>query len=65
MVRVRLVLAWILLVGSLVGWALSLAGVIAKGEPQFVLSLSWAAITLTAWDIMSTTDVRKQQDDTP
>lgn len=61
-VIVRLVFAWILLAGSLLGWGLSLAGVIAKGEPPFVLSLSWLAIVLTAIGIIETCDVRRQQD---
>jgi hypothetical protein len=61
-VKIRLYFAWSLLIGSLIGWPLS-AFVWAKDEPQFVLGLSWMAITLTALDILSTTDARKQLED--
>jgi uncharacterized membrane protein YfcA len=59
--KVRIGLAWLLLVGSLIGWPLS-ALTVAKHEPQFILGLSWLAITLTALDILSTQDVRHQQE---
>jgi hypothetical protein len=58
--RRRIALA--LLVASLIGWPLS-AFTFAKSEPQFILGLSWLAITLTCADIASTTDVRVEQDD--
>jgi hypothetical protein len=61
MARARVVLAWILLVGSLVGWPVS-ALTVARHEPQFVLGLSWLAITLTAMDILQTTSVRVTQE---
>lgn len=57
-------MAWCLLAGSLIGWPLS-ALTFAQGEPPVVLGLSWLAITLTALDIVSTQDVRKQQDGEP
>lgn len=60
--RVRFWLAWGLLIGSLIGWPLS-ALWFARGEPQFVLGLSWMAITLTALDILETTDVRRKQEE--
>lgn len=47
---------------TLIGWPLS-ALTWAKEEPQFVLGLSWLAITLTCLDIAATTDVRAEQDD--
>lgn len=56
-VRARLWAAWVLLIGSVIGWPLS-ALTVARHEPQFVLGLSWLAITLTAADLLSTTDVR-------
>lgn len=34
-----------------------------RDEPQGVLALSWLAIMLTGLDILSTQDVRKNQDD--
>jgi uncharacterized membrane protein YfcA len=58
--RVRL--AMVLLVGSVIGWPLS-ALTFARDEPQFILGLSWLAITLTAVDILCTTDVRREQDE--
>jgi hypothetical protein len=51
-----------LIVITLIGWPVS-AFTWASGEPQFVLGLSWLAITLTAVDIAATTDVRAEQDD--
>ena len=60
--RVRL--AWVLLVASLIGWPLS-ALTLARGEPQFILGLSWLAITITALDVLLTADVRQEQDDDP
>jgi hypothetical protein len=58
-------LAASLLVVSIIGWPVS-ALTWAQAEPQFILGLSWLAITLTAADIWATTDVRtEQEDDTP
>jgi uncharacterized membrane protein YfcA len=59
--KVRVRAAWGLLAASLVGWPLS-ALTLARDEPQFILGLSWLAITLTALDIVSTQDVREQQE---
>lgn len=59
--KTRVLAAWVLLVASLVGWPLS-AMTFAQGEPPAILGLSWLAITLTALDILSTQDVRKEQD---
>lgn len=60
--KVRRRVAWVLLVGSIVGWPLS-ALTLASGEPQFILGLSWLAIFFTAWDILQTSDVRVRQDE--
>ena len=46
---------------TLIGWPLS-AFTWASGEPQFILGLSWLAITITAVDVAATTDVRAEQD---
>jgi hypothetical protein len=59
--KVRLYVAWTLLVGSLVLWPVSMF-TFAKEEPPVVLSLSWFAITLTAADLVATSDVRKEQE---
>lgn len=55
-------LAAVLLVASIVGWPLS-AIWFARNEPQFVLGLSWLALSLTALDIWATTDVRVAHDE--
>lgn len=60
--KARVILAWLLLIGSLIGWPLS-AFTVAREEPPFILGLSWLAITLTALDILATADVRKTQDE--
>lgn len=60
--RFRRVLAFTLLFGSLLGWPLS-AFWLAKDEPPFVLALSWLAITVTALDLIATTDVRVQHEE--
>lgn len=46
---------------TVAGWPLS-ALWLAKDEPPFVLGLSWAAIALTALDIIATTDVREKEE---
>jgi uncharacterized membrane protein YfcA len=60
--KIRVRLAWVLLVGSLVGWPVT-ALTVAKDEPQFILGLSWLAISLTSLDVLFTSDVRKEQDE--
>ena len=47
---------------TLVAWPIS-ALTWARDEPQFILGLSWLAITLTAVDVAATTDVRTEQDE--
>lgn len=49
MTKLRLALAWVLLVGALIGWPLS-AMTVAKKEPQFILGLSWVAILLEGFN---------------
>lgn len=60
--RLRRRLALWIVVVSLVAWPAS-ALTVARHEPQFVLGLSWFAITLTAVDVLSTSDVRVEVDD--
>ena len=57
--RAQLIFAWVLLIGSLVGWPLSQLTV-ARDEPPFVLGLSWFAIVLGAWNTIVTTSVNKE-----
>lgn len=56
----RLRIAWVIIALSIVGWPLS--GVtFAAGEPPAILGLSWLAITITALDVVSTSDVSAEQ----
>lgn len=59
--RVRVRLAWTLLALSVLGWPLSTL-TFAAHEPPTVLGLSWFAITITAVDVLATSDVRREQD---
>jgi hypothetical protein len=58
--RARTILAWVLVIGSCVGWPVS-ALTLAKHEPQFVLGLSWLAIILTALDLLTSSQVHEDQ----
>lgn len=58
--RTRTIMAWVLVIGSLIGWPLS-ALTIARNEPQFILGLSWIAITLTALDLLTSSQVHEEQ----
>lgn len=60
--KYRVVFAWILLIGGVVAWPITQVTV-ARGEPPFTLGLSWFAVILTALDILSTADVRKNEDE--
>lgn len=59
--RIRVVAAFWAIPGSLTLWVLS-ALTWASGEPQFVLGLSWLAITLTAVDILTTSQVHEENE---
>jgi uncharacterized membrane protein YfcA len=59
--KLRIIAAWILLIGSCIGWPLS-ALTVAKSEPPFILGLSWLAIIITAMDLLSTQQVHEKQD---
>lgn len=59
--RARTVIAWILLVGSLVGWPISML-TWARREPPFILSLSWLAIVIEAASLLTSSQVRENQD---
>lgn len=56
--RAQLILAWVLLVGALIGWPLSQLTV-ASAEPPFTLGLSWFAVVLSAWNTIVTADVNR------
>lgn len=59
--RARVIAAWVLLVGSLVGWPTSML-TLARHEPPFVLSLSWLAIVIEAASLLTSSQVRADQD---
>jgi ribose/xylose/arabinose/galactoside ABC-type transport system permease subunit len=61
MKRARTIAAWILLVGALIGWPVSVLTV-AKAEPPFVLSLSWLAIVIEAGSLLTASQVHENQD---
>jgi hypothetical protein len=52
--------AWIILAFTLIGWPVSL---ILIDEPPVILSLSWLALSITALDIIATTDVGAEVSD--
>lgn len=58
--RARTVAAWALLVGCLFGWPVS-ALTVAKGEPQFVLGLSWMALVIESANLLTSSQVREGQ----
>jgi hypothetical protein len=60
--RARTIGAWVLLIGSLIGWPVT-QFTIARDEPPFTLGLSWLAIILTAADLLSTSQVHENQRD--
>jgi len=61
----RMRIAWFIFVSSLIGWPLSHIWVLLVNgfDPfeQLVLALSWWAVTTTAWDVLSTSDVSAEQ----
>ena len=57
--RVRF--AVLLLVVSTLGWPAS-AVTVARDEPATVLGLSWLAISVTALDVLFTSQVHEKQD---
>lgn len=66
--RVRF--SWVLLIGSLIGWAASHVLLIVTHPPDasswvfhLLLALSWFAITIGAVEALFTADVRREQDD--
>lgn len=54
------VFAWVLLIGSLIGWPVSM---VLSSEPPFILSLSWLAIILTAIDGLWVAEESRKNED--
>lgn len=62
--RARVVVAWVLLIGSIIAWPVA-ALTVAKHEPQFVLGLSFLAIVVESASLLTASQVhRDQADDT-
>ena len=59
--RARTIAAWILLIGSVVGWPLSML-TWARTEPPFILSLSWLAIVIESASLLTSSQVREKQE---
>lgn len=57
--RAQLVMAWVILLGSAIGWPLT-ALTIFSSEPQGILGLSWFAILLGAWNTIVTCSVNDE-----
>jgi hypothetical protein len=53
--------AVVLFVLSLIGGAYSTLVLAHGGYEKTLMAISWGAITITAVDVMATTDVRKEQ----
>lgn len=58
--RARTVAAWILLIGSTIGWPIS-AVTVAKDEPPFILGLSWLAIIISSAELLTASQVHEDQ----
>lgn len=56
--RARVIAAWVILVGAIIAWPIS-ALTWARDEPQFVLSLSWAAIVLQAAELLTSSQIHR------
>jgi hypothetical protein len=50
MKKIRVRLAWVLLLGGSTGFILSALGLLAPEEPRFVLLLSWGAIVIEGFN---------------
>jgi hypothetical protein len=60
--RARTVAAWVLLVGSVIGWPVA-ALWLARDEPQFVLGLSFLAIIIESASLLTSSQVAEDVND--
>lgn len=58
--RARTLAAWILLVGSVIGWPIAAFGP-ARDKPQFVLGLSFLAIIIESASFLTASQVHEEQ----
>lgn len=61
MKRARIVAAWVLLLGSVIGWPVS-ALTIFRDEPPGILGLSWLAIIICSAELLTASQVHHDQD---
>lgn len=59
--RVRVLVAWVLLGGSIAAWPLA-AFWWARDEPPFVLGLSFLAIIIESLSLLTTSQVHEEND---
>lgn len=59
--KAKVIFAWCLLVTCLIGWPASLFW-LAQSEPPFVLSLSWMALVIESITLITSAQVRRDQD---
>lgn len=57
--RTQLIISWVLLIGSIVGWPVTSLTIFAT-EPQGILGLSWFAIILGAFNTIVTATVNDE-----
>jgi hypothetical protein len=58
--RARTVAAWVLLIGSIIGWPVS-AVTVFRSEPQGILGLSWLAIIIESGSLLTSSQVHEDQ----
>jgi hypothetical protein len=58
--RARVIAAWILLIGSVIGWPISAMTVFAD-EPPGILGLSWLAIIIGAAELLTGSQIHHDQ----
>lgn len=61
MKRVQQGIAWLFLVGGIIGFTLSALDIIAKNEPKLVLLLSWSALIYEGFNSVLLTAQRKKE----
>lgn len=59
--RARTIVAWVLLVGSVIGWPVS-AVTVFRTEPPGILGLSWLAIIIESASLLTSSQVHQDQD---
>lgn len=59
--KAKVIFAWSLLIACLIGWPGSLLWW-ATSEPPFVLSLSWMALVIESITLITSAQVRRDQD---